>query len=109
MQTVVQVVCTRGRSLRDAIANDRALTRHHHLAVIQEKKPGRSPGWTKVRTTEGDRSGSLNVQWDSSTNILTCRVVNRGAGRPNMIIGYFVDYLLRRQRRRIKLVTVLPG
>ena len=108
MQTVVQVVCTRGRSLREAIANDRRLIRHK-LSVVQEKKPGRSPGWTKVRTTEGDRSGSMNVQWDSATSILTCRVVNRGAGRPNLIIGDFVDYLLRRHRRRIKLVTVLPG
>ncbi len=108
MQTVVQVVCNRGRSLRDAIANDRRL-KTHRLSVVQEKKPGRSPGWTKVRTTEGDRSGSMNVQWDAATNILTCRVVNRGAGRPNLIIGYFVDYLLRRQRRRIRLVTVLPA
>jgi hypothetical protein len=49
------------------------------------------------------------TQWDAATSILTCRVVNRGAGRPNLIIGYFVDYLLRRQRRRIKLLTVLPG
>ena len=108
MQTVVQVVCNRGRSLRDVIANDRKLTAHH-LAVIQEKKPGRSPGWTNVRTTEGERSGSMNIQWDAATSILTCRVVNRGAGRPNLIIGYFVDYLLRRQRRRIRLLTVLPG
>jgi len=106
MQTVVQVVCNRGRSLRDVIANDRKLT---NLEVVQEKKPGRSPGWTKVRTTEGERSGSMNIQWDAATSILTCRVVNRGAGRPNLIIGYFVDYLLRRQRRRIKLLTVLPG
>lgn len=108
MQTVVQVVCSRGRSLRDAIANDRRLMRHQ-LEVVQEKKPGRSPGWTKVRTTEGERSGSMNIQWDAATSILTCRVVNRGAGRPNLIIANFVEYLLRRQRRRIKLVTVLPG
>jgi hypothetical protein len=51
----------------------------------------------------------MNIQWDAATSILTCRVVNRGAGRPNLIIGYFVDYLLRRQRRRIKLLTVFPG
>lgn len=108
MQTVLQVVCTRGRSLRDAIANDPRLAKHD-LAIIQEKKAGRSPGWTKVRTTESERGGSLNIQWDGATNILTCRVINRGTGRPNLIIGDFVDYLLSRYRRRIKLVTVLPG
>lgn len=108
MQTVVQVVCSRGRSLRDVIANDGRLSRHQ-LEVVQEKKPGRSPGWTKVRTTEGERSGSMNIQWDSATSILTCRVVNRGAGRPNLIVANFVEYLLSRQRRRIKLLTVLPG
>ena len=108
MQTVVQVVCSRGRSMRDAIANDRRLGKHG-LEMVQEKKPGRSPGWAKVKTTEGDGSGSMNVQWDGSTNILTCRVLNRGSGRPNLIIGYFVDYLLARFRRRIKLVSVLPG
>jgi hypothetical protein len=108
MQTVVQVVCTRGLSLRDAIANDPRLARQG-LEVIQEKKPGRSPGWTKVRTTESHRGGSMNIQWDGATNILTCRVIIRGSGRPNLIIGDFVDYLLSRYRRRIKLVTVLPG
>src|SRR5579864_1128047 len=68
MQTVVQVVCNRGKSLRDAIANDRKL-KAHHLAVVQEKKPGRSPGWTKMHTTEGERSGSMNIQWDAATSI----------------------------------------
>jgi hypothetical protein len=51
----------------------------------------------------------MNLQWDSATSILTCRVINRGSGRPNLIIGDFVDYLLSKYRRRIKLVTVLPG
>lgn len=102
------MVCAHGRSLRDAIANDQRLARHD-LEIIQEKKPGRSPGWTKVRSTESNRGGSMNIQWDGATSILTCRVINRGSGRPNLIIGDFVDYLLSRYRRRIRLMTVLPG
>jgi len=94
--------------LRDKIANDVRLAKHD-LEVIQEKKPGRSPGWAKVRSLDNSRSGAMNVQWDGATSILTCRVVNRGAGRPNLIVGDFVEYLLSCQRRRIKLVTVLPG
>ena len=42
MQTVVQVVCNRGRSLRDVIANDRKLTAHH-LAVVPREKAGPLP------------------------------------------------------------------
>ena len=35
--------------------------------------------------------------------------MNKGSGKPNLIIGDFVNYLLQRQRRRIKLITVFPG
>jgi hypothetical protein len=36
-------------------------------------------------------------------------VVNKGRGKPNLIIGDFVNYLLRRHNRRVKFITVLPG
>src|SRR5205823_13450717 len=39
--------------------------------------------------------------------VLSCRVVNKGSGIPSLIIGDFVDYLLQRHRRRVKLITVL--
>jgi hypothetical protein len=55
------------------------------------------------------RRGSMNIQWDGATAILTCRGINRGSGRPNLIIGDSVEYLLSRYPRRIKLVNVLPG
>lgn len=55
-----------------------------------------------------DRRGSINVQWNAATKVLSCRVVNKGSGKPNLIIGDFVDYLLQRHRRRIKLITLLP-
>jgi hypothetical protein len=29
--------------------------------------------------------------------------------KPNLIIGDFVDYLLQRHRKRVKLITVLPS
>jgi hypothetical protein len=108
LQTLVQVICTPGPSVRDAIANDRKLEAHD-FELLLERKAGRSPGWTKLRSRAEDRRGSINIQWNAATNVLSCRVVNKGPGKPNLIIGDFVGYLLQRHRRRIKLLIVLPG
>ena len=108
MQTLVQVVCTPGLSMRDAIANDPKLDAHN-FEILLERKAGRFPGWTKVRSRAEGRRGSINMQWNTATKVLSCRVVNKGSGKPNLIIGDFVDYLLQRHRRRIKLISVLPG
>jgi hypothetical protein len=45
MQILVQVVCTRGPSLRDAIAKNPRLDKHM-LSVSEQKRSGRSRGWT---------------------------------------------------------------
>jgi hypothetical protein len=94
--------------VRDAIANDRKLD-DHNFEVVLERKAGRSPGWTKLRSRAEGRRGSINIQWNAATKVLSCRIVNKGSGKPNLIIGDFVDYLLRRHRRRVKVITVLPG
>ena len=108
MQTLVQVVCTPGLSVRDAIANDAKLDAHG-LEVVLERKAGRFPGWTKLRSHAEGRRGSINIQWNTATKVLSCRVVNKGSGKPNLIVGDFVDYLLRRHRRRVRVITVLPS
>ena len=108
MQTLVQVICTPGLSVRDAIANDPKLDAHQ-FEIVLERKAGRAPGWTKLRSRAEGRRGSINIQWSAATKVLSCRVVNKGSGRPNLIIGDFVDYLLQRHRRRVKVITVLPG
>lgn len=108
MQTVVQVICTRGRSLREAIAKDPKL-KNYELRIVLEKKLGRRPGWTKVRSCGSGRRGSLNINWNAATAILTCRVINRGTGKPHLIVGDFVDYLLDRHAKRVKFLNILPG
>ena len=108
MQTLVQVICSPGPSIRDAIANDAKLEAHY-FEVVRERKPGRSPGWTKLKSRAEKRRGSINLQWSATTKVLLCRVVNKGAGKPNLIVGDFVDYLLQRHRRRIKIINVVPG
>ena len=107
MQVLVQVICTRGKSLRDTIAKDRRLE-DDDLEVIEQKRQGRRHGWTKVHSRLPDRHGAINIEWDADTSILLCRVVTRGRGKPNLIVGDFVDYLLRRHRGRIQAINIIP-
>ena len=107
MQMLVQVVCTKGPSLREAIGNDRRLEKFG-LTLTAHHRPGRPHGWAKVHSIRDDRHGAINIEWDANTNILLCRVVTRGSGRPNLIIGDFVDYLLRRFPRRISAINIIP-
>lgn len=107
MQTIVQIICTKGNSLRDAIANDAKLD-SYSFTVLSEKKHGRSPGWTSVRSTDKEHRGTIKIQWNAGTQFLICRVINKGAGRPDQIIGAFIGYILERHRKRLKLITILP-
>ena len=43
MQILIQTICTKGRSLREAIASDARIGRHD-LEVVQQKRPGRQRG-----------------------------------------------------------------
>lgn len=107
MQTIVHVYCTSGQSLREKIASDGRLE-DHKLQVTKEQKPGRAPGWLKVRRTMSERRGAVNIEWDASTAVLKCRVVNRGSGRPNFIVGDFIEYLLACHRLRLRAVVIVP-
>ncbi len=108
MQTRIQVLCSGGRSLRELIAKDRRLERHG-LMVERELKPGRSPGWMKLKPVERGGHGAINVEWDPDMQTLRCRVVTRGRGRPDWITGAFVGYLLARHPRRIESILIRPG
>jgi len=107
MQTLVQVICTKGPSLRDAIVNDPKLE-VSGFAVQKKQKPGRAPGWATLHSIEPDRRGALKIEWDAQTRVLLCRVVNRGKGRPHKVVGDFVDYVLAKFRHRIEAINVLP-
>jgi hypothetical protein len=104
MQTVVQIACTKGSSLRDAIANDAKLA-DRGFKVLEQKKQGRAPGWTKIRSNEG-HTGTINVEWNAVTHFLTCRIINKGTGSPDEVIGAFIGYILERHKRRLKLITI---
>ena len=107
MQTVIQVITTGSGSLREKIMTDPQLQRFD-LIPTEHQRPGRPHGWAKIHSTSPDRYGALNLEWDGDTSLLLCRVVTRGAGRPNLIIGDFVDYLLRRYSRRIEAINIIP-
>ena len=107
MQTLIQVICSKGTSLRDAIVNDPKLEKFG-LETQKKQQPGRRHGWAKLRSTDAARRGALNIEWDADTGILICRVVNRGSGRPDAVVGDFVGYLFKRFRRRIQAVNIVP-
>ncbi len=109
MQTVLHVYCRRGPSLRDAVAHDRRLLRRRYrLMVVTAHKAGRNPGWLKLRSTEPDRPGAVNVEWNRDLNVLTCRVVTKLRNRPNLIVSDLLDYLLARHWRRLESITIAP-
>lgn len=105
MQTLVQIYSTYRHSLRDVIAKDRWL-KNFKLSVSEEKKPGRPQGWSKLHTIDKEGNGAINIEWHQSTKMLICRVVTKGAGRPNVIIGDFIDYLLACHRTKIGAITI---
>ena len=107
MQILVQVLTSDTRSLRDRIIKDRKLS-EYGLKVIMQKKSGRSHGWSKIRSSYPEFNGAINMQWESSSRMLLCRVVTRGYGKANFIIGSFVDYLLARYRRKIEAINIIP-
>jgi len=107
MQTLIQVFCTAGSSLREVIADDPQLGKHSFV-VSAEQKPGRKPGWLKLRSAEPDRRGAINVEWEGATHLLNCRIITTGGSRPNLIAGDCAEYLLARHRRRVQSIMVVP-
>jgi hypothetical protein len=103
MQILVQVLCTKGPSVRQSIANDSRIDRFG-LQVTKEAQPGRAPGWMKVHATDATR-GVLNVEWDSQSAVLSARVITRGTRKPSSIVGDFVNYMLQRHSSRVQSIT----
>ncbi len=107
MQILIQVISTSNESLRQAIANDVKLETFNFM-VSEYKRNHRKYGWAKVHSTLSDRRGAINIHWDSKSKILLCRVVNRGAAKPNLIVGDFIHYLFARYRAKIQAINLLP-
>ena len=105
MQLLIQVVCTRGKSLRDAIARHPKIE-EHGLIVSRQLKQARFPGWTKLHSVLEHRDGAINVQWNPHAALLVARIVTRGKGDPGLIAGDFIGFLLRRFKRRVHSINV---
>jgi hypothetical protein len=101
MQSVIQVTCYRGGSLREALANDTHLEKYN-LTVLRQKTPGRSPGWAKLHSTDPDIPGAINLEWDPATKILLARIVTKGSNTADRITGDF-------NRKKIRSILILPA
>ena len=105
MQTVIQVISAKNKSLRDAIVNDKRLARFG-LEVTEQKRPARAPGWAKIHMP--GELGAINLEWHGSSRTLICRIVTRG-GKPDAIAGAFTNYLLACLGKRIQSIQIIPG
>lgn len=108
MQSIIQVTCYHGGSLREAIANDKRLEKYN-LAISSQKTSGRNPGWAKIHSMNPQVHGAINLEWDPPTKTLMARIVTKGKSTPDSITGDFIAYLMRCQRRRIRSILLLPG
>lgn len=104
MQILIQVLCSKGRSLREAIASDKRIDQFG-LCVSSEKQPGRQPGWLKLHSADSAR-GALNIEWDAQSAVLSARVVTKGSRKPSPIVGDCVNYLLARHGSRVQSITI---
>lgn len=106
MQTLIQVFCKGNlTSLRKKIANDTKLE-EYNLFVLEHKAHKRSDGWLKMKAKA--TNGVLNIEWDPNTKMLSSRIVNKGKGKPDLIAGDFVSYLLGRHKSIIKAIQIVP-
>jgi hypothetical protein len=78
----------------------------YDLRVEAYKKQYRPQGWAKLKM-KGEH-GAVNIRWDAASSMLICRVVTRG-GKPSVITGAFVEFLLARLHRQIQGIHILPG
>ena len=105
MQTIIQVISTGPKSLRDAIVNDKHLERYD-IVVSEQKRQTRPKGWAKLHMPGA--AGAINLEWHGASQTLICRVVTRG-GEPQTITGAFTTYLLARLSRKIHSIQIIPG
>jgi hypothetical protein len=104
MQTLIQVICTGPKSLRDGAVNDPELE-EFALVVSEHKRQRRSHGWAKIHMN--GPHGAVNIEWHASSKMLISRVATRG-GKPRDIGGAFLRFLLARLSRKIASIQVLP-
>lgn len=108
MQTTIHVICSAKKSLRELILKDPQLATHL-FKEREQKRVGRKPGWAKLDSTETGRQGALNLEWIETSRTLLCRVVHKGKGRPDQMVGDFIAYLLARHRSRIRAICIFPS
>lgn len=104
MQMVIQVLCKKpSPSLRELITKDVRVEKYG-LRLVSGKRQGRSPGWAKLRSSEGEH-GAINLEWGRSSRTLTCRVVTKNRNKPYKIVGDFIAYLIA--IHSMQIVTIL--
>lgn len=108
MQNIVQVICKKGPSLRDKMANDMAKdknARKFQLDLIQGKNMDRKRGWAVYKSRRDDH-GSLKCEWHAPSTTLICRFVTKKRNRAPFFIGDLVSYILCKHHKRVLAIVV---
>ncbi len=98
MPTLIQVFYSKKAkiSLRREIGKDSSELSKFNLVVVERQRWDREPGWGKIKSSKG--YGVINIEWDSSTKMLTGRVITKKTTLPTPLIGDFVNYLFSRHK-----------
>lgn len=106
MQTLIQIFCKGiNTSLRQKIATDKLLEEHGFF-VEKHKDNSRAKGWLKLKSKA--YNGSLNIEWNPDTKMLSTRIINKGSGKPDDVAGDFISYILKRHYKIVKCINILP-
>jgi hypothetical protein len=106
MQITIHVVVRSSieKSFRELVIADLQKS-EYYLDIVSEKKVGRANGWAKIISR--DNPGVINISWHKPSNTLIVRAITKKTV-PNEIISLFIRYLLKRRRRDIRLINILP-
>lgn len=104
MQTIVLVFSKKNTSLRDAVIKDEKGLDVYDLHVESKRTKGRPKGWAKVKGREMD--GAINIEWDAATKLMICRIITKKGGRPGLILGTFVAYLMTNHSKSVRQISV---
>jgi hypothetical protein len=76
--------------------------------VTYQKKTTKPKGWASIKSSNKTIKGTIKLEWDSKTSILLCRIINKGKGKPDYILGNLIQYLFSQYKKYIIMINIIP-
>ena len=108
MRVLIQVVTkTDITSLRSEISKSDRME-SFGLRLAYSRKLGRKNGWTKLKSSDKEVLGAVNVRWDASLALMMCVVTTRTDSMPSALMAAFLHYILADYGHEIASVNIVP-